>query len=182
MSVHAHRRESAPRVVSFAVVTLSDTRGEAEDRSGRRIIELIEGAGHRVAERRLLRDEPDDLRAALDELCNRRDVDAIVTTGGTGIAPRDHTVDVVRPLLEPELPGFGELFRVLSFRQVGAAAMLSRATAGFVRGKPLFALPGSTAACELAMTRLVLPEIGHLLSLRSDRPAAMLRPGDSNRS
>jgi len=179
VSHELHRADAAGLVVRFAVLTVSDTRDVKTDRSGARIIELIEQAGHRLVQRRIVRDEPAQLREAIDAMLDSSETDAVITTGGTGVAPRDHTADVVRPLLDTELPGFGELFRMLSFQQIGAAAMLSRAIAGLVRGKPLFALPGSTAACELALSRLILPETAHLLKLRRGNQHAKPRsPGD----
>jgi molybdenum cofactor biosynthesis protein B len=165
-SHHQHRADAAGLIVRFSVLTVSDTRNEQTDRSGKRIIELIEQARHLVVHRRIVPDEPELLREAIDAMLNATETDAVITTGGTGVAPRDITIEVVRPLLNIELPGFGELFRMLSFEQIGASAMLSRAIAGLIHGKPLFALPGSTAACELALTRLILPEIAHLIALR----------------
>ncbi len=157
-----HRRAAAA-VLGYAVVTVSDTRSAADDRSGDRIAELAAAAGHRVVARRLVRDEAPAIRGAVEALLAARAVDVVVVTGGTGFSPRDVTVEALRPLFEREVEGFGELFRALSFAEVGAAAMLSRATAGLVRGKGLYLLPGSTAAVILAMEKLVLPETPHLL-------------------
>jgi molybdenum cofactor biosynthesis protein B len=124
---------------------------------------LIE-AGHMVVDRQLLTNDVAPMRSALEVTLARPDVDVVLCTGGTGLGSRDQTVEVVRPLLERELPGFGELFRSLSFlEQIGAAAMLSRAVAGAVRGKLVAVMPGSRAAVELAMTRLLIPEIKHVL-------------------
>lgn len=182
MSHELHHAEAHGLIVRFAVLTVSDTRDEQTDRSGRRIVELIEQAGHRVVERRIVRDDPTPLREAIEGLLGSTETDALVSTGGTGVAPRDHTVDVVRPLLDCELPGFGELFRMLSFQQIGASAMLSRALAGLVRGKPLFALPGSSGACELALSRLILPEAAHLLKLcHGTAPDTQGSAGDQTR-
>ena len=147
-----------------AVVTLSDTRTTATDASRRPgIADLLTAAGHRVADRQLLPDDPAALGPALIALLARHDVDAIVTTGGTGVGRRDQTIDVVDRLIDVPLPGFGELFRMLSYAQVGSGAMLSRAVGGVAHGKVIFALPGSPAAVELAVTRLILPELPHLL-------------------
>ena len=161
MGQHEHHA-AAPRTVTVAVVTLSDSRSPVDDRTGDTIVALLEAAGHSVAGRELVREDPPAIRAAL-EAALAGPAQAVILNGGTGIAPRDSTPEIVAPLLECELPGFGELFRQLSFREIGAAAMLSRALAGVARGKLLFALPGSKAACRLALERLILPELGHLV-------------------
>ena len=146
------------------VVTLSDTRTVDTDKSGRRIRELLEADGHAVAHYRILPDDPQALSDELSTLLSRDDVDAALTNGGTGISRRDQTIGVIERALDTPLPGFGELFRMLSWEQIGSGAMLSRAAGGVANGKLLFALPGSTAAVELAMTKLILPEIRHLLA------------------
>ena len=161
MGQHEHHAV-APRIVTVAVVTLSDSRSPANDRTGDTIVALLEAAGHSVAGRELVREDPPAIRAAL-EAALAGPAQAVILNGGTGIAPRDSTPEIVAPLLERELPGFGELFRQLSFQEIGAAAMLSRALAGVAHGKLLFALPGSKAACRLALERLILPELGHLV-------------------
>ena len=161
MGQHEHH-SVAPRTVTVAVVTLSDSRSPVDDRTGDTIVALLEAAGHSVAGRELVREDPPAIRAALEAALAGPE-QAVILNGGTGIAPRDSTPEIVAPLLECELPGFGELFRQLSFREIGAAAMLSRALAGVARGKLLFALPGSKAACRLALERLILPELGHLV-------------------
>jgi molybdenum cofactor biosynthesis protein B len=148
-------------MVAVAVLTLSDSRSPAEDRSGDAIVALLEAAGHIVAGRVLVREDPPVIRVAL-EAALAGPAHVIILNGGTGIAPRDSTPEIVGALLERELPGFGELFRQLSFREIGAAAMLSRTLAGVARGKLLFALPGSEAACRLALEQLILPELGHI--------------------
>lgn len=145
------------------VLTLSDTRTPDTDKSGKRIRELLEESGHAAVHYRVLPDDPDALALELNGLLERDDVDAIFTNGGTGVSRRDQTIGVVERTFEQPLPGFGELFRMLSWEQVGSGAMLSRAAGGIARGKPLFAMPGSTAAVELAMTKLILPELQHLL-------------------
>ena len=147
-----------------AVLTLSDTRTGETDKSGRRIRELLEADGHAVAHYRILPDDPQRLSEELAALLVRDDVDAVLTNGGTGISRRDQTVTVIERAIETPLPGFGELFRMLSWEQIGSGAMLSRAAGGIAKGKLLFAMPGSTAAVELAMTKLILPEIRHLLA------------------
>jgi len=158
---HREHHAAAPRTVAVAVLTLSDSRSPAEDRSGDAIVALLEAAGHIVAGRVLVREDPPVIRVAL-EAALAGPAQVIILNGGTGIAPRDSTPEIVGALLERELPGFGELFRQLSFREIGAAAMLSRTLAGVARGKLLFALPGSEAACRLALEQLILPELGHI--------------------
>jgi molybdenum cofactor biosynthesis protein B len=143
------------------VLTISDTRAHETDVSGRAIVELLEGAGHVVAKRQILRDEPMDVRNAV--LSNVGGVDAIITTGGTGITSRDGTYEAVSGIFEKHLDGFGELFRYLSFEEIGSAAMMSRAAAGVARGTAIFLLPGSEHAVRLGMTKLILPELGHVV-------------------
>jgi molybdenum cofactor biosynthesis protein B len=162
MSVSDHRR-TAPAAVRCAVVTISDTRTEATDTSGRAIADLLASAGHHVAARSLVPDDAARVRATLEDLLARADLDAILTTGGTGITSRDGTYEVVESLIDKFLDGFGELFRMLSYADIGPAAMLSRACAGLARGKILVSMPGSEAAVRLAMEKLVLPELGHLV-------------------
>lgn len=158
--VDASRRDGARCVV----LTITDSRTVATDESGALIERLLVEAGHGVVARHLLPNDDAQLRSRLEEALGREDVDAILCTGGTGLGSRDRTVDVVQSLLERELPGFGELFRMLSYlEQVSAAAMLSRAIAGSARGKFVAVMPGSRAAVELAMTRLLVPELQHAL-------------------
>jgi len=121
------------------------------------------GAAHETAEYRIIKDEPTELASLLNTLIARDDIDVILTNGGTGISRRDRTIEVVEKIIEQPIPGFGELFRMLSWQEIGSGAMLSRAAGGVVDRKLLFAMPGSTAAVELAMTKLILPEIGHLV-------------------
>ena len=147
------------------MLTVSDSRSLAEDASGDRIRSLVEAAGHAVARRERVRDEADEIREAMRRFLEAPDVDVVVTTGGTGLAARDVTPEAVLPLFERRVPGFGELFRMLSFGAIGASAMLSRAEAGVAHRKPAFLLPGSPDACALAMEKLVLPEAGHLVGL-----------------
>jgi molybdenum cofactor biosynthesis protein B len=158
-----HQQSARPLVARCAVVTLSDTRTESTDRSGARIKELLTDDGHQVSTYHILTDEPNDLDAMLTQLLARPDVDVILTNGGTGISKRDQTINVIERRLDVSLPGFGELFRALSYEQIGSGAMLSRAIGGVASGKLLFAMPGSTKAVELAMTKLILPELRHLL-------------------
>ena len=163
MAYDQHVRDAQPVVARCAVVTLSDTRSEETDKSGRRIRELLEGDGHRVAHYQIVPDDPGVFEPLLKSLLAREDVDAVLTNGGTGISRRDQTIDVVERHLDHPLPGFGELFRMLSWEQIGSGAMLSRAIGGIARGKAVFAMPGSTTAVELAMTKIVLPEISKVL-------------------
>jgi molybdenum cofactor biosynthesis protein B len=163
MAYDQHQRESQPIGARCAVVTLSDTRSEATDTSGRRMRELLAGDGHAVARYAILPDDPQQLSPLLDELLASGEIDVILTNGGTGISKRDQTISVIERKLTLPLPGFGELFRMLSYEQIGSGAMLSRAAGGVANGKLLFATPGSTKAVELAMTKLILPELRHLL-------------------
>ena len=147
-----------------AIVTVSDSRTEATDESGKVTRGLVEGAGHRVVAYDLFANDEAAVREHVRGLLARDDVDAILLTGGTGLGSRDRTVEAVRPLMEKELPGFGELFRVISFQeQVGTAAILSRAVAGGAQGKLIVSMPGSKAAVELALTRVLLPELRHAI-------------------
>ena len=156
-----HRAAAAGRVVRCAVLTTSDTRTLADDAGGALIVQKLESAGHEVVHRAILPDDAARITAELAALLGRTDLDAILTTGGTGVGPRDVTADVVLRVIEKQLPGFGEAFRRLSWDQVGSAAWLSRAAAGVASGKILFALPGSPKAVELAMDRLIVPELRH---------------------
>lgn len=162
MSVEQHRR-AAPTLLGFALITVSDTRTEEDDASGRTLADLARGAGHRVESATIVPDDVAAIRRATREALVLDGVDVVVLTGGTGFSPRDVTLDAVEPLLETPIDGFGELFRMLSWQQVGSAAMLSRAAAGLAGGRAVFLLPGSTKAVALAMEKLILPEAGHLL-------------------
>jgi molybdenum cofactor biosynthesis protein B len=161
-STNEHR-EKAKSIgsVTMAIVTVSDTRTPDTDANARWLREKIAAAGHTVVEYRLIRDEPDQVAAVLDELA-MGDARLQLWNGGTGISPRDTTYDVLSRKLEKTLPGFGEIFRMLSYEQVGAAAMLSRATAGVYRGKVVISTPGSPNAVQLAWTKLIEPELAHL--------------------
>ncbi len=145
------------------VVTISDTRGEAEDTSGKRIKDAAAAAGHQVVFYRIVKDEPKEIAALVQAPPEPADV--IVTNGGTGLAPRDTTFEAVSALIEREIPGFGELFRMLSYEEIGAAAMLSRAIAGTIGERVVFCLPGSSKAVDLAMTKLIIPQVRHLVGL-----------------
>jgi molybdenum cofactor biosynthesis protein B len=156
--------------VGCALVTVSDTRTPETDTGGSLLAELVSAAGHSVVSREIVRDDVAQIRAAAERALANGACGALLLTGGTGTSPRDVTPEAVRPLFERELPGFGELFRVLSFQEIGSAAMLSRACAGSRAGKLVFALPGSPAAIRLALERLVLPELGHLVGEATKRP------------
>jgi molybdenum cofactor biosynthesis protein B len=160
---HTEHRAAAPTSVRCAVLTISDTRTLETDSGGDTVVELLQSAGHLVVARNLVRDEESAVQAWLQVQRSRADVDAIITTGGTGIARRDHTYEAIERLFDKPLPGFGELFRMLSYQEIGAAAMLSRACAGISQCRVVIALPGSVNAVRLAMDKLVLPELGHLV-------------------
>lgn len=160
MSVHEHHRRAASRHLKMAVITASDTRAAADDESGRLIRELLEAAGHQVAHYAVVPDEPERIVQAVGLALTA--CDGAIVNGGTGIAPRDRTIEALRPMLDQEIEGFGELFRMLSYQEIGAAAMLSRAIAGIAGGRLIAALPGSPAGCRLAMEKLLLPELGHI--------------------
>jgi molybdenum cofactor biosynthesis protein B len=159
---HAEHRAEGPRTSKLFVITASDTRGEAEDRSGQFLRESAAAAGHAVVGYRIVKDEPEAIRGALQE-AGRAGADVIVVNGGTGIAGRDRTYEAIAAALEKRLDGFGELFRMLSYAEIGSAAMLSRAVAGTWQGRVIFSVPGSTAAVRLAWEKLIAPEIGHLV-------------------
>jgi molybdenum cofactor biosynthesis protein B len=162
MSVTEHRRD-APAFVAVHVITVSDTRTVETDASGDAIARLIQAAGHQLHGRTLLKDEPDQVRDAVRRLVADPAVPVVITTGGTGITSRDSTFEAIDALLEKRLPGFGELFRMLSYQEIGAAAMLTRATAGLVGRTVVIALPGSQHAVTLGMETLVIPELAHLV-------------------
>ncbi len=161
----SHHRAHTVRRVACAVVTVSDTRTAADDRSGMAIQAALEAAGHDVVASTIVPDDAHAIRDAVVRTAARSDVQAVIVSGGTGIAPRDVTIESLAGAWTKELPGFGEIFRALSFAEIGAAAFLSRATAGVIEGTFVAVLPGSPAACQLAVERLILPEIGHLVGL-----------------
>jgi molybdenum cofactor biosynthesis protein B len=162
MSVEDHRSK-APKSVSFAVMTVSDTRTEKDDISGKAIVQLMERAGHRYVRKSIVKDDIPEIQKALRESIEDPRTQAVVINGGTGVAPRDVTLEAVSHFEEKPLPGFGELFRALSFQEIGSAAMMSRATAFVSEGKVVFCLPGSEKAVRLATEKLIAPEIGHLV-------------------
>lgn len=157
---HHHRHDAAP--VPTVVVTVSDTRTLETDSGGQRVAELLADAGHPVLDREIVKDDPAAIAGACRRAIEREGARAVILTGGSGVAPRDVTPDAVEPLLDRVVPGFGELFRMLSFEEIGSAALLSRALCGIAQGVVVFVLPGSRGAVTLALTRLVLPELSHL--------------------
>jgi molybdenum cofactor biosynthesis protein B len=163
-STTGHRAEASGRVARCAVVTVSDSRTEATDESGPLARRLLESGGHTVVESALLRNDESRVRQLVEQLVARDDIDVVILSGGTGLGSKDRTIEAIRPLLERELPGFGELFRSVSYdEQIGTAALLTRALAGTSGRTLVVSLPGSKAAVELALTRLLLPELSHLL-------------------
>jgi molybdenum cofactor biosynthesis protein B len=170
LGVADHKRDETI-AADCAVLTVSDTRTVDTDGSGALIRERLESRGHRVVAYEIVPDEPELVSGKVSDWV-ARDLDLVILNGGTGIAPRDNTVEAVSALFCRRLDGFGELFRSLSFVEVGAAAMLSRAVAGIAGTSAVFCLPGSTSACALAMDRLILPEIGHMVSLLRPRGEA----------
>ncbi|MBB6674845.1 MogA/MoaB family molybdenum cofactor biosynthesis protein [Cohnella nanjingensis] len=162
-SAEQHRRE-APSSVACLVVTVSDTRTPETDKSGRLARELLEGGGYAVIGTKIVPDEYDLIRRLLQDAAADPAVEAVLLNGGTGIAGRDTTCEAVKSMLTKEMPGFGEIFRMLSFTEdIGSAAILSRAVAGTIGETAVFSMPGSTGAVRLAMTRLVVPELGHVM-------------------
>lgn len=168
MGVHEHK-QSAPRSVRCAVVTVSDSRTETDDSSGKTIRDLLVDAGHTLGPCEIIPDDTARIVSFLHTLIADPLLDAVILTGGTGIAPRDCTYEAVTGVLTKQLEGFGELFRSISYDEIGSAAMLSRAVGGVVGSSVIFALPGSTGACRTAMEKLILPELSHLVSLANPK-------------
>src|SRR5438105_9399877 len=160
---HLDHKATSPTSVTCFVLTISDTRTDQNDTSGQTIGQLLETHGHHVAGRRIVRDDPAAIRETLVSQLGSPATQIIITTGGTGITSRDSTYEVVSSLLDKRLDGFGELFRVVSYQEIGPAAMLSRAVGGLVGGIVVFALPGSSGAVRLGLEKLILPELGHLV-------------------
>jgi molybdenum cofactor biosynthesis protein B len=168
-----HRHGSESSSARVALLTVSDSRTAETDGSGRAARARLEAAGHHVVEYGILPDEPDRVRQRVLEWLSLDDRDVLILNGGTGISGRDRTFEAISGLLDKRLDGFGELFRMLSYREIGSAAMLSRALGGVARGKVVFSLPGSPAAVELALDRLIVPELGHLIAeLRREPPSS----------
>ena len=164
---HLDHKATAPSSVRCFVLTISDTRVAATDTGGRAIVELLEANGHQVSGRAIVRDDPDAIRGAIERQLSDAAAQVIITTGGTGITSRDSTYEAISGLLQKKLDGFGELFRMLSYQEIGSAAMMSRACAGLVAGRIVIALPGSEAAVRLACEKLIVPELGHLIQQAS---------------
>lgn len=169
MSVKEHKKNiSEP--IRCKVITVSDTRNEETDKSGALMMDLLKSQGHVVTQYEIVRDERDAIQGAVTAGCKSSQVDVILTNGGTGIAKRDVTIEAVKELMTKEIPGFGELFRMLSYQEdIGSSAILSRAIAGVAFDKAIFSTPGSSGAVRLAMNKLILPELGHVVGeIRKD--------------
>jgi molybdopterin adenylyltransferase len=160
--MHRPHPDAQSAHVDCAIITVSDTRTIETDRSGQLLQQLLRDAGHSISSYEIVPDEPEQITAQIQTLCQSTPLDAVILNGGTGIAPRDTTYEAIARLLEKELPGFGELFRWLSYQEIGSRAMTSRAIAGVFQAKLIFSLPGSTNAVRLATEKLILPELGHL--------------------
>lgn len=162
---HQEHRQQAPHSIRCAVITVSDTRTPETDTSGQFMQQALTQAGHRVGAYTIVKDEPDEIRRLLRHFIQDADTDAVLLSGGTGLSSRDGTYEVVQACLDKELTGFGELFRYLSYGEIGSAAMMSRATAGVASGTVIVSMPGSSAAVRLAMEQLILPELAHMSHL-----------------
>jgi molybdenum cofactor biosynthesis protein B len=162
-ATHVEHKAQGPQSVRCAIITVSDTRTLENDTGGATVMERLTAAGHSIAHREIIPDDPARMRPLLESLRGRDDVDAILLTGGTGVSSRDQTYETVTALLDKPLPGYGEIFRMLSFQEIGPAAILSRATGGLLGRKVLLTMPGSPAAVRLAMERIVVPELPHLV-------------------
>ena len=162
MSYHQHKEQS-PKSVTCAILTISDSRTEATDESGHLLRERMGQAGHVVLSYALLKNDPDAIRRTVQALLAQPELQVIIATGGTGASHRDVTVETLAPLLDKTLDGFGELFRFLTYQEIGATSVMSRAMAGVAHGKILISLPGSLGAVTLAVDRIILPEIGHMV-------------------
>lgn len=162
-AVPREHKAHAPRCIGCFVLTISDSKTPETDTSGALIREMLAKAGHWLVGHAIVKDEPAQVTAVVREGCGNPALQAFILTGGTGVTSRDATFEAVEALLDKRLTGFGELFRMLSYQEIGAAAMLSRAQAGAVKGRALFSLPGSPNACRLALDKLILPELGHLI-------------------
>lgn len=162
---HADHHHHDVQTLGAAVVTVSSSRSLDDDPAGDAIVDAFEAEGHEVVTRELVRDDYDGVQGAVNNLVNRDDVDVVVTTGGTGVTPDDVTVEAVAPLLEKDLPGFGELFRRLSYEEIGTKVVATRASAGVADGVPVFCLPGSESAARLGSQEVIVPEAGHLAGL-----------------
>jgi molybdopterin adenylyltransferase len=163
MSIQEHKKTAISNV-RCKIITVSDTRDKETDKSGRLMMELLEASGHQIVDYVIVKDEMGAIRNEVIKGCNEDNIDVVLTNGGTGIAKRDVTIETVKQLFEKEISGFGELFRLLSYQEdIGSAAILSRAIAGVMNNKAIFSTPGSTGAVRLAMNKLILPELGHVV-------------------
>ncbi len=160
---HQEHKQKAPRSVSCAVLIVSDSRTERDDESGTLIRQKLSQSGHRVMFYSILKNEADSIKKKIYELLKQQELQVIITSGGTGVSHRDITVETIIPILEKKLDGFGQLFRFLSYQEIGTAAIMSRAFAGVAQGKVILCLPGSPGAANLAMDKIILPEIGHMV-------------------
>ncbi len=165
----AKHKAEAPKTLNYAVITCSTSRhkqfvetGKIDDQSGDLIAKILRDGGQRVTLRRLVSDDKPMIQQTVSKALKSRKVDAVITTGGTGISPADVTIEAVQPLLDKEIPGFGQLFRTISYQKIGSPAVLTRALAGVARGKPIFCLPGSPQSVSLALETLILPEAAHI--------------------
>ena len=160
---YREHKEISPKSVTCAILTISDSRSEETDESGRLLKGRLSQAGHRILSYVLLKNDTDSIRKNVEELLRQPDLQVIITSGGTGASHRDVTVETLTPLLEKKLDGFGELFRYLTYQEIGTTSVMSRAMAGVVKGKILISLPGSLGAVTLAADKIILPEIGHMV-------------------
>ncbi|MFB4162953.1 molybdenum cofactor biosynthesis protein B [Alteribacillus sp. JSM 102045] len=163
MSVTEHRQE-APNMVGCMVITVSDTRTEENDKSGKLIHEFLDSCGHKTVDYKIVKDEYKEIQHLIQQASQNEKIDAVLLNGGTGIAKRDTTYEAVQDILEKEIPGFGELFRYLSYAEdIGSAAILSRAVAGVYNDTAIFSMPGSSGAVRLAMNKIIVPELAHVI-------------------
>jgi len=162
MGAHEHKKHSIKNI-NFAVVTISDTRTKQNDHSGIFIQEILKNQGHNILDYDIIKDEKKEITSKAKNLLLIEDIQSIIFTGGTGISSRDITIDAIKPLIKKELPGFGEIFRMLSMDEIGSAAIMSRAICGIAEDKIIFCIPGSKGAVKLAIEQLILKECGHML-------------------
>jgi molybdenum cofactor biosynthesis protein B len=162
MGFKEHKEKSLKKV-SCVVITISDTRNEKSDKSGNIIKNFLKNESHEIVDYKIIKDEPRDIKEYLEKIINIKNIQAIILNGGTGISKRDRTYEVVKSLLEKRIDGFGEIFRYLSFKEIGTPAIMSRSIAGICNGKVIISIPGSENAVRLAMEKLILPELGHMV-------------------
>ena len=160
---HLEHKELSPKAVTCAVLIISDSRTEKTDESGKYLLEKLEGSGHTVTDYSLLKNDTEAIKTKLKEYLAQEELQVIIASGGTGVSMRDVTVETVTPMLDKMLDGFGELFRTLSYAEIGTASIMSRAIAGVIGGKIIMCIPGSLAAVKLALEKIILPEIGHMV-------------------